>query len=180
METIKYFLLHDALVEMVANKSKYKFDKIFSHATNKNIDLIAKEKEYYNKVAQDIDPKYKEYEQKKNEIGIKYSKKDEAGNPVIENDPDGSSYIVIADVDSANDEFIILSEEYKEVINTFNKHKADLETILKQDINIPIVKVSFNNFPDVDPDILNALRIMRKETDEEMDKLFNGEELLNE
>lgn len=147
-------------------KTKYpdleKFDKRFNFAITRtlaNLQPIAAE---IIKARDSVIPKFKEFEQKKQDIIKKYSNGvDQDGNPKFESDE-------LRNI--CQNEVIQLVDEYKETLDERKKEVDIYNEILEEEVEVEVIQCRFEALPN-DFDFKN-LRILVKETDEEIEALL--------
>jgi seryl-tRNA synthetase len=86
--------------------------------------------------------KYEEYDRKRIEIAKKFSKKDETGKEVIENNS-----FVLEDEKSFEKEFKALKEEYKDTVAEQEKKEKDFNDFLKEESKLELYKIPFEDVP---------------------------------
>lgn len=113
----------------------------FSYAVAKNIRLIQPEIEALQKA---IEPskEFSEYDQEREKLAIKHAKKDEKGNPVIEN-----NQYVLEDKEAFDKEFEKLKEKNKEVLAGRTKQAEDFDKLLLEEVEVKLYKVKLENIP---------------------------------
>jgi len=114
----------------------------FSYAVARNLSII---KPIVDALETAIKPKkeYLEHMAKQEEIAVKYSEKDEKGNPVI---LDG--FYKISDELGAENEFKVLKENNAEIIKDFAKQTEEYNSLLKDDVEVNLHMIDFENIPD--------------------------------
>jgi hypothetical protein len=142
-------------------KTKYletsRFDKRFNFAVGRTLSNLQPIVEELIKSRESSIPRFKEFEQKRMLILKKYQK--EEGK--FESDEDKIK---------ATEEVKNLVEEYKDALEARDKEAKAYNEILEQEIEVDIVQCKFEALPnDFD---FNNLRIMLKETDEEIEALI--------
>lgn len=141
-------------------KTKYpdleKFDKRFNFAVTRTLAVLQPIAADLLRAREPANPKFAEFEQKKQSIIDSHSvsgdfKSDEEKN-------------------YCQEEVIVLAEEYKEVLAERTKEISIYNEILGQEIEVEVVPCKFealpNNFD------FNMLRILVKETDEEIEAML--------
>lgn len=86
---------------------------------------------------------FKEFENKRVDLCVLYSEKDENGNPLTENEQ-----YKINDVEVFNKELETLSEKYSEDINNRYKQVSDYNSLMEEEIEITFVKVNYEDLPE--------------------------------
>ena len=117
---------------------------------------------------------YKEFEQKRLELVTKYQLKDEENNPLVKED---GTHDFGAGEAALDVEWKKLRAEYKSSIDEREEINKQFEEILKEDVELKVIKINFNDLPD---DIIEAtefdiMKLLIKETDDELDELLFGE-----
>lgn len=116
---------------------------------------------------------YKEFEQKRIKLINNYQLKDEDGKPITnERGP-----VIDENNKSLNTEWTKLREEYKSSIEEREEINKQYEEILQEDVEIKVIKISFNDLPDdiVAATEFTSIKLLIKETDDELDELLFGE-----
>jgi signal recognition particle GTPase len=163
-----YYVLSEELLKGDKNNIN-NFDKWFSMATNRTLELI--EPEIRNiMIARNTGVKeYQEYIANREEILKKYSIKDEKGQPVIVN---GQYTFPTEDVqNNVTKELTELLEKNKDVIEKRNKEVQAYNEIIQEVIEVDVCTCSFKYFPNITPIQFEALKPMIKESLEELEKM---------
>jgi len=148
-----------------------KFDKRFDYARNRTLENITPEISEIIKARKSGVPKFDEFETKRNSIIETYAMKDSDGNYIVSN---GSYSFVSEEINKeATDKLIELGIEYKDSIEERQKEIDIYNEIIKEEIEVDIVRTTFNAFPnEVGDRFMKILRPMIKETDEELEVLI--------
>lgn len=141
-------------------KTKYpdleKFDKRFNFAVTRTLACLQPIAADILKARESGIPKYKEFEQKKQELINQYS-------------VDGN-FKSAEEKQKCQEEVNKLAEEYKDILEERNKEIQIYNEILTQEIEVDIVQCKFEALPN---DFnFDAVRILVKETDEEIEEAF--------
>jgi len=117
---------------------------------------------------------YKEFEQKRIELVNKYQLKDEANNPLVKDD---GTHDFGENVEVLENEWKKLRAKYKSSIDERDEINKQYEEILKEDVELKVIKISFNDLPDdiIEATEFNIMKLLIKETDDELDELLFGE-----
>lgn len=117
-------------------------------------DIVKNMKEIQDEVnsLEEVSPQsiVEEFNQKRQEIGVKYAKKDDEGNPVV-----GDDKIILEDEESAKKEIKELNKKYKEpyekAVNAYNE-------IAEEEIEVEFRKIKLSRLTkDVDVEIIFEL-----------------------
>jgi len=125
---------------------------LFNPEINKIVD---KERELY------FDERFNEFEQKRIVIVQSYSEKTEDGTYKIDN----GQYVIRPESNNdAQEKIRDLKKEYSEVLSEHDRKISEYNTFINADIDIEIVKTSFENLPtDMTPDEFEFLSRFVKE-----------------
>jgi len=132
----------DSLGENIEGSLEYKFFII------KLRKALEEEVEGYREALKDyptVTEETAEFERKKNEILLKYAKKDENGNPVLHTLANGTQIPLFADQESeqkAIEEINKLTEEYKEALETRENNIKMQNEFLEKDADIELQKIA--------------------------------------
>ncbi len=113
----------------------------FSYAIAKNDKLIAGEVENLNKSLKTT-PEYQKYDEARIELVKKFSKKDEHGEPIIEN-----NQFVIEDLKKWATEFKKFNKGYEEVLKKRDKQVEEYNALLDEKTEIKLHMVNENDLP---------------------------------
>lgn len=129
-------------LDAVSNLKGVKF--AFTILKNKKIieHKVEEEKDIFAKVLE-MSERFKEFEEKRVSLCVKYSTKDENGNPITTNE----QYDIV-DKDAFKNEYIPLMDEYKDDLEARNKQMQEYENLLDEEIEIEFKKVDFNDLPE--------------------------------
>lgn len=148
-----------------------KLDKRFDFARNRTIDNLTPEVTEIIKARESGIERYNEFESKRNELIDKYCLKDENGNFV--NSGDKYVFNSLEDEKEAYNKLRDLADEYKDALNERQKEIDIYNEIVKEEIEVDIVKTTFKAIPDlVDEAFTKVLRSMIKETDDEIEAMI--------
>jgi len=114
----------------------------FSYGVSKNLALLSPEIESLNKV-QEMSEEFKKFEEKRVELIKDYSKKDESGKDIIEN----NSYVVL-DQKKWDKVFDKLKEDNKEVVKKREKQIEEYLELLKTESDIKLYKIKLADIPE--------------------------------
>ncbi len=127
------------ILRQIENKQFESFK--FTYALAKNKRIITPEVKAFQEMAKPS-PKFQKYINKKKELLSKLSKKDEKGNPVIEN-----NLYVMENLKEADVEMEKLIEENKEVIEEGEIAKEKFDEFMNKEIDLKLHKVKLKNVP---------------------------------
>ena len=145
-----------------------KYDKRFNFAVSRNILNLQPIAAELLKAREPGIERFKDFEQKKEDIIRKYAILDERGNPIILNDV--IQFSSEEEKEKGQLEVNNLIEEYRDALNERQKEIDIYNEILRQDVEVDIVQCSFNALPDNFN--FDVLRCLVKETDEEIEGLL--------
>jgi hypothetical protein len=116
----------------------------FAYAIIKNLRKLDSEIAAIAKLGGTVSDKYREYNDKREELARKYSEKDESGAAVIKN----NSYVLVPEnTEAFNTEFAALSEEYKAEIYEYNKQTKDYNDAMEESTDVEIYRIRKENLP---------------------------------
>lgn len=113
----------------------------FSYAVAKNLNILKPEIESLQEAVK-FSPEFKEFDEKRIALAIKYAKKNEVGQPATEN----GAYI-LEDQEAFNKEFTPLKEEYKEALDKREEQLKEYEELLKKETKLELHKISLADVP---------------------------------
>ncbi|MEM4260968.1 MAG: hypothetical protein QXG00_07040, partial [Candidatus Woesearchaeota archaeon] len=137
----------------------------------RNIELLEPEVRNIMVARQTSVKEYTEYIQKREEVLKKDCKKDEKGNPIIEN----NQYTYENDEikNNVSLELAKLIEQYKGAIEARNREVQAYNEIIEEQIEVEVCKCSYKYFPDnITPSHFEVLKPMIKETVEELEAML--------
>jgi hypothetical protein len=148
-----------------------KYDKRFDYARNRTLENITPEVSELMKARKSGIPKFDEFEVKRSALIDNYAMKDSSGKHVVN---DGVYSFASEEIEKeATEKLINLGIEYKDAINEREKEIDIYNEIVKEEIEVDIVKTTFKSFPDsVSDQFTRILRPMIKETDEEIESII--------
>ena len=114
----------------------------FAYVALKNKKKIEEEIKLFEEIIKP-NPKFEEYEQKRIQLCVVHSDKNENGEPVILND----KYKII-DENKFNTELDGLKKGYNDVIEERIKQINDYNLMLEEEVNIEFEKINFDNIPE--------------------------------
>ena len=114
----------------------------FAYARLKNKKLISDEIKVFEDLLKPSDG-FLEYDKKRIELCVKYSKKDEKGKSIIEN----NSYAGLTDNKEFEKELGQLKEEYKEVMDERLKLLEEYNKMLEEEIELNFHKILLEDIP---------------------------------
>lgn len=140
--------------------------KDFAYAVFKNKQIIEQELKIFEDMKKDENgnpkqphPDYMNYEQERQIVCINYADKDEAGNPVVEN-----NHYKISDMVSFQAEMDSVRVKYAEVISDIEKSNKDFEDFLDKESEIKLVKVAIKDLPEsISAEDIEKLSLIIKE-----------------
>ncbi|HON82630.1 MAG TPA: hypothetical protein PLI22_00665 [Caldisericia bacterium] len=147
-----------------------KLDKRFDFARNRTLDNLRPEVREIIKARETGLDKFKEFEMKRKAILEENCIRDENGKPLLKND----SYVFSDDIEKdVSQKLLDLTNEYKDALEERQKEIQIYNEIIKEEIEVDIVKTTFRAFPDlVNNNFTKILRPMIKETDEEIEQIL--------
>ena len=117
--------------------------KDFAYAVFKNKMILESEMRIFEQLRQDPHPDYTNYENERSIVCINYSKKDDNGNPVIQN-----QQYVIEDWDNFNRDMEEIRVKYKSVLDQMELAQKEISEFMNRESNVDLLKVSFKDLPD--------------------------------
>ncbi len=131
--------------------------KEFAYAVIKNIDILEKEAKIFEQLNQkQPHPDFINFENERQIVCIKHSKKDENGNPIIMNDQYQIENVPLFDIEMKE-----VQEKYKEVIQHQQDTQKEFIDFMEKDVTLELVKISINDVPnEITPNMLKVLKYM--------------------
>jgi hypothetical protein len=127
----------------------------------KNKSLIETEIKIFEEIQKNRTPHpdLQSYEQERQILCISYAKKDENGNPVVDN-----GHYVIEDPQTFQNDMNDLRTKYHDAIVDFEAAQQEFENFLDQDSDVKLVKVNIKDLPeDIDANFIAAIEPMLEE-----------------
>jgi hypothetical protein len=103
---------------------------------------IEEDKDIFERILEPSE-EYKEYEEKRIELCVLYSEKDEEGNAIIED----NKYKIL-DIDKFNNDLNDLTQYYQEYVDSRKEQIEEYNTLMEEDITIEFQKVDIDNLPE--------------------------------
>ena len=113
----------------------------FAYGVAKNIGIIQPEIEALQKAINPTED-FSLFEKERIELAKNHSKKDDKGNPIIEN-----NQFIMEDTEKFSKEFEALKENHKEAIYKREKQTEDYNNLLKEEIEINLYKIKISDVP---------------------------------
>lgn len=171
LKRVELVSLNMVLNEIVQN-DKESFDKRFIFGVHRNIEYFKPEMESI-KNTQKEPARFQEFQEKVQQIGLECSDKDEQGNPKIDKNGSNDVFVITEKREEANKQLMELQKEYLDVIEDQKKNIDVFNTLMEEEIEIDVCKVSFAYFPDkYDISKHNVLKHIIKETDQEIEAML--------
>jgi len=142
MKNHEIFELRNTLNELVNVKGKS-----FAYAIYKNMEALDKEIELINKVKKETPQEFIDYENERTLLCIKYSDKDDDGNPLIVQ-VNGTPSYKITNTDKFEKEFSKVKDKYAQVLVDKRESDAEFDKFLDSDNDVVLKKVSIEDLPD--------------------------------
>ena len=161
--------LHNKITEIVESNKEQDSRFLFSlNRTRSYLDDEVNSLRETNKPSES----YIEYNQKKQQLMFDLCEKNEDGTANLVN---GNQFRLVGEnSDKVQKNLIELDSEYQVAIEEFKKKDDQLKETLKEKIEVEVLKCSFKFFPKIiDPDTLNILSLLIKETDSELEELLS-------
>lgn len=146
--------------------------KALSFYTKRNMDLIEKEIEAITTLQQSAEQseEYKKFIKDRINLCEKFCDKNDDGSSVIVE----NRYIFSTNPDKVEKQFKKLTDKYFDVISEHDQTVNNLVMLLKEEIEIEIVKIPFNLFPN---DInYSEIELIVKETPDEISEILLNED----
>lgn len=159
--------LNVLLGESVRKSDKY--DKRFKFAIHRNLEYFKDEIKAMAETQKES-PRFEEYQQKRNQVGMEYADKDENGNPVMQLVEGTNVYVVSERKEEANGKIAELIKEYHDAIEEHKEAMNQFNELMEEEIEIDVCKISFEYLPE-DADY-NAFKWIIKETPEEIEEKY--------
>lgn len=156
----------------IINTTKEIFDKRFVFAVYRNLEYFKPEIEAIKNTQKESE-RFREFQEKIEQIGEEYSEKDENGNPKIEIKNGVEVYVITNRKEEANRKLQELQVQYKDVIEEQKKNLEVFNQLMEEEVEVEICKVSFNYFPEkYSIDKHKVLKFIIKETPEEIENML--------
>jgi hypothetical protein len=143
MKNRDIFILRETL-----NELDHINGKTFAYAIFKNKAILDSEMEAINSVKKLPSEGFKEYDEKRISLCELHSEKDEDGNVLFNNNPNGQQAFNILDHEAFGKDYEKLSKEYEEVLTEIATNKKEFEEFLAKDSDIQLIKVAITDLPD--------------------------------
>lgn len=159
------------MIKMLIEKSPYGIlDRRLVFALHKNFDNLKGEVEAIIE-AQKPSEKYLVYQKEKEELGKRFSDKDEQGNPKTKLVEGMELFIIEEQKEKASQAMIELNTKYSEAINKRKEEIKQFEQVIQEDAEVELCLVSFKYFPEkYDPNDHIILKHIIKESDKEIEE----------
>ena len=130
----------------------------FAYCVAKNMNIIKPELESLNKAVEQT-KEFKEYENKRIELAIKYAKKDSKGDPTIANNE-----YVLEDKKGFDKQIKELQKGYDKAIKEREKQFEEYNKLLEEDVDIKLYQIELDNLPkEITPQQMSAILSIVKE-----------------
>lgn len=130
--------------------------KSFAYAVFKNKSLVEQELKVFEELRKEPHPDYQNYENERMIVCINYSKKDDNGNPVINN-----NQYIIEDWTGFNGDMKEITDKYKEVVEDMENTQKEYNIFMEKEATLNFIKVKYEDIPnDVDANLLQKIQFM--------------------
>jgi len=142
----------------------------FSFLTNYNIEMLSPVFEAIIAASKSKDPAYNQFEKERREILLAAAERNKAGQPIRSK----TGFLIAKNkTQEVNEKLVILNEKYAEAIKSRAVEEKEIETMLKEEIDVMLCQTNFTNFPSwLDPWQMKVLRPLILESDEQMMNLI--------
>lgn len=146
------------------NDVDYIRGKSFAYAVFKNKEKLDKEIEIINGLRKEPHPDYINFENERTLLCQKHGEKDENGNPILNYNPDRTQSYKIVDYAAFNDEYQLIAEKYKDVLDDMKASKKEFDDFLDKESEVEITKIKIADLPeDVTANFLEKIKFMLDE-----------------
>lgn len=150
------FALREAL-----NEVDYIRGKSFAYAVFKNKQILEKEMEILNQIKKEPHPDFINFENERTLLCTQHSELDENGEIVTNFTPDGQKTFKIKDMDLFNEEYIVLAEKYKDVLDDMTESKKEYDDFLEREFESELTKIKMEDLPDdISASFLEKIKFM--------------------
>lgn len=130
--------------------------KSFAYAVFKNKSLVEQELKVFEELRKEPHPDYQNYENERMIVCINYSKKDDNGNPVINN-----NQYIIEDWTGFSGDMKEITDKYKEVVEDMENTQKEYNIFMEKEATLNFIKVKYEDIPnDVDANLLQKIQFM--------------------
>ena len=168
-----------AFIDVSAFSKVQDYNKFFAFFVIRNVSHLLAEVQAMDDIKKKSIPSVRvtEFEAKRNELIEKYCDKDKDGKSITTTQDLGfgrsqTVFNFSKTAEKFNKEFAKLTETYKVDIDAYDTSIKELETLMNEEIEIEVAKISFKHVPDS----VNIKNIMSffNETPEEIEALLQG------
>lgn len=150
------FALREAL-----NEVDYIRGKSFAYAVFKNKQILDSEIEIINQIKKEPHPDFINFENERTLLCTQHSDLDENGEVITNLTPDGQKTFKIKDMELFNDEYTVLAEKYKDVLDDMNNSKAEYDEFLEREFETELTKIKMDDLPeDISASFLDKIKFM--------------------
>lgn len=105
---------------------------------------------------EEFNPREQEFQNRRQELLIKLSKKDEKGEPILINN--GRQYD-LENQELFMEQYKVLEEEYKDVIEEYQRRESEIQKIMNEDIDVELYKINIEYLPNegLTPEQINSI-----------------------
>lgn len=145
----------------ILNEVDYIRNKTFAYAVFKNKDILDKEIETFNKLKRNPHPDYINFENERILLCKIHSEKDENGEPILQQNPDGTQSFKINDMNKFNEEYQELIKKYDDVLKDMTEAKREFDEFMEKESEVELKKVRIEDLPDdISASFLEKIKFM--------------------